>query len=199
MQEMKQVWKMSDMNPGRLIPLLCIVIAMAGCDRDRKNPGWDYFPDMFYSNAYETNSPSEVFPDGKTMQAPVEGTVSRESLPFMYGPSVEERGRAGRELTNPLDPTEENIRRGGKVYGIFCMDCHGEKGDGQGYLVTSGLYNYPVRSLLSDEAKDLPDGAIYHTVTLGFGVMGAYGPMIRPDDRWKAIIYLRKELQGTDN
>jgi mono/diheme cytochrome c family protein len=154
---------------------------------------------MFYSNAYETWSPNEVFPDGKTMQAPVEGTVSRDALPFMYGPSTGERTRAGRELTNPFDYSEENLQRGEEVYGVFCISCHGDKGDGQGYLVSSGVYNYPIRTLVSEEMKNRPDGEIYHTITLGFGVMGAHGPMIRPEDRWKTILYMRQTLQGLDN
>jgi cytochrome c1 len=172
-----------------------LVLAATSCDRDRKNPGWDYFPDMAYSNAYETYSPNEVFADGKTNQAPVEGSISRDALPFSYGTSTEERARAGRELANPFDYTATNLNRGGQVYQAFCMDCHGEHGDGQGHLVTSGVYKYPVRTLVSDEMKKRPDGEIFHTITLGFGVMGPHGFMIRPEDRWKTILYIRKELQ----
>jgi len=181
----------------RLI-LALMLLAAAGCDRDRKHPGWDYFPDMFYSNAYETWSPNEVFADGKTVQAPVAGTVSREALPFMYGTSTEERARAGRELFNPLEYSGENLARGAKVFTVFCVSCHGDKGDGKGHLVSSGVYNYPVRTLVSDEMRGRPDGEIFHTITLGFGVMGAHGSIIRPEDRWKAIMHLRTEIQGLD-
>ena len=81
------------------------------------------------------------------------------------------------------------------MYGAFCANCHGEKGDGKGHLFTSGVYKYPVRTLVSEEMKQRPDGEIYHSITLGFGVMGAHGFMIRPEDRWKAILYIRKNLQ----
>ncbi|MFC2112409.1 c-type cytochrome [Bacteroidota bacterium] len=175
---------------------LLIVLLASACDRDRKHPGWDYFPDMAYSNAYETYSPNEVYKDGKTLQAPVEGTISRDALPFAYGPSLEERTRAGKELINPLEGTELNIARGKEVYTVFCSSCHGDMGDGKGQLFTSGVYKYPVRTLVSDEMLKRPDGEIYHTITLGFGVMGAHGFMIRPEDRWKAIMYVR-ELQKT--
>jgi mono/diheme cytochrome c family protein len=174
---------------------LLLLAAVTTCDRDRKHPGWDYFPDMAYSNAYETYTPNEIFADGKTNQAPVDGTVSRDALPFAYGPSTEERARAGRELANPLDATEEYLERGLKVYEAFCMSCHGPGGDGQGHLVTSGVYKYPVRTLVSEEMKARPDGEIFHSITLGFGVMGPHGFMIRPEDRWKTILYIRKELQ----
>jgi len=175
--------------------VLLLILAAASCDRDRKNPGWDYFPDMVYSNAYETYSPNEVFADGKTNQSPVEGTISRDALPFAYGISTEERTRAGRELINPLEETEESLLRGREVYQAFCLHCHGDQGDGKGYLVTSGVYKYPVRTLISEEMKARPDGEIFHTITLGFGVMGPHGFMIHPEDRWKTIIYIRKELQ----
>jgi len=175
--------------------VLLLIFAAVSCDRDRKNPGWDYFPDMAYSNAYETYSPNEIFSDGKTNQSPVEGTISRDALPFAYGTSIEERARAGRELINPVEETGENLVRGKKVYQAFCLSCHGDLGDGQGHLVTSGVYKYPVRTLVSDEMKGRPDGELFHTITLGFGVMGAHGFMIHSEDRWKTILYIRKELQ----
>ena len=95
---------------------LLLILAAASCDRDRKHPGWDYFPDMAYSNAYETYSPNEVFADGKTNQSPVEGTVSRDALPFAYGTSTEERTRAGRELINPV---RSNRRKPGPRQGCL--------------------------------------------------------------------------------
>ena len=174
---------------------LLLLVAAASCDRDRKNPGWDYFPDMAYSNAYETYSPNEIFADGKTNQSPVEGTISRDALPFAYGTSTEERTRAGRELVNPVVELTENLLRGKEVYQAFCNSCHGDRGNGKGHLVTSGVYKYPVRTLVSDEMKDRPDGELFHTITLGFGVMGAHGFMIHSEDRWKTILYIRKELQ----
>ncbi len=178
-----------------LILLFASIIFFSGCDRGRKHPGWDYFPDMAYSNAYETYSPNTVFKDGKTLQAPVEGTISRDALPFAYGPSTEERTRAGKELINPIEYSQKNLDRGEQVYGAFCASCHGEQGDGKGYLFTSGVYKYPVRTLVSEEMNQRPDGEIYHTITLGFGVMGAHGFMIQPEDRWKAILYIRTNLQ----
>jgi hypothetical protein len=39
------------------------------------------------------------------------------------------------------------------------------------------------------------DGEIYHSITLGYGSMGPHGSLVRPDDRWKVINYIRMVLQ----
>jgi mono/diheme cytochrome c family protein len=175
--------------------LFMAVIAMCSCDRDRNHPGWDYFPDMFYSTAYETYSPNPNFADGKTMREPVKGTVSREMASFPYTLDEGERVRAGKELVNPFKPSEEVLARGKHVYTVFCIGCHGTDGNGTGKLYTSGLYPLRPRSLVNNVAKNLKDGEIFYSVTLGFVSMGPHGAQIRPDDRWKLINYIREDLQ----
>jgi mono/diheme cytochrome c family protein len=178
------------------ILLIALVLALAAsCDRTRSSTGWDYMPDMYYSNAYETYTPNPNFEDQMTMRSPVEGTIPRGMVPFPYTKSDEDRIAAGEALVNPLDATQENLARGEEAYGIYCIDCHGAEGDGKGYLFTSGRYPYPPKSLVIDEVKALKDGEIYHVITVGYGIMGAHGSMIRPEDRWKIILYLRENLQ----
>ncbi len=172
-----------------------IILLVTGCDRNRNHPGWDYFPDMFYSKAYETYAPNPNFEDSTTMRTPVEGTISREFTPFQYTNSPEDRIRAGEELKNPLEINQAVIDRGKHEFMTFCVGCHGVKGDGNGYLHSSGLYIVVPRSLVGEEVRNLRDGEIYHTITLGFGSMGAHGSQIRPEDRWKIIAYIRNVLQ----
>ncbi len=171
----------------------CLVVV--SCDRTRSSTGWDYMPDMYYSNAYESYTPNPNFKDNLTMRTPVKGSVPRDMVPFDYEKSDEERIAAGKELVNPLEASEENLVRGEEAYGIFCISCHGPKGDGKGFLFTSGRYPYPPANLLDDQVKELKDGSIYHTITLGYGIMGAHGGMILPGDRWKIILHIRKNLQ----
>jgi hypothetical protein len=45
--------------------------------------------------------------------------------------------------------------------------------------------------LTDEKARKLKDGEIYHTITLGFGSMGAHGAQIRPEDRWMLVLYIR--------
>jgi len=178
-----------------LISAVFLMLFVLSCDRTRSSTGWDYMPDMYYSEAYETNAPNALFADGLTMRTPVEGMVPRGMVPFPYAKSDEGRLLAGREMTNPLPAGEVEIARGGELYGVFCITCHGGQGDGQGFLYTSGRYPYPPASLVNDQVTALSDGEIYHSITVGFGVMGPHGAMIPVDDRWKIIHYIRNELQ----
>ena len=177
--------------------LICSVIALAlfSCDRTRSSTGWDYMPGMYYSNAYESYTPNPNFSDNMTMRLPVEGTVPREMVPFAWEKSDEDRLDAGETLINPLELTEENLRGGQAAYEVFCNSCHGPAGDGQGYLFTSERYPYPPASLISDQARELKDGEIYHSMTVGYGIMGAHGGMISPEERWKIILHIRTKLQ----
>lgn len=152
-------------------------------------------PDMYYSNAYESYTPNPNFEDNLTMRTPVEGTVPREMLPFAWENNEEDRLAAGEALVNPLESNEANLVRGREAYEIFCSSCHGPTGDGQGHLFTSERYPYPPADLISDNVKALKDGEIYHSITVGYGIMGAHGGMIRPDDRWKIILHIRENLQ----
>ena len=171
------------------------LLAVISCDRTRSSTGWDYMPDMYYSNAYESYTPNPNFEDHLTMRTPVEGSVPREMLPFGWEKSDEDRLAAGEALVNPLDNNAANLSGGRDAYHIFCISCHGPAGDGQGYLYTSQRYPYPPASLISDQAKALKDGEIYHSITVGYGIMGAHGGMIRPEDRWKIILHIRENLQ----
>lgn len=186
--------------PGNIfkgvIPILLLVVSDS-CDRNRNHPGWDYFPDMFYSTAYETYSTNPVFSDGKTIRTPVEGTVSREYIPFEYKNEPADRIRAGKELVNPLTLSAEVLENGKSIYNVFCMNCHGSAGQGDGHLYISKLYPVKPRSLVAESARNLKDGEIFHTVTLGFGSMGSHGAQIRTEDRWKLISYIRELQRNT--
>ena len=172
--------------------LVIFLVIISGCNRDRNNPGWDFFPDMFYSTEYETFSKNPNFEDGITMRIPVPGTIPAGYIPFDYTIDPESRIKAGKELINPFMADEETISSGSMIYSTYCIGCHGKSGEGDGHLYTSRLYPVKPRSLVSDEADKLKDGEIFHSITLGFGSMGSHAAQIRPDDRWRSIIYIRR-------
>lgn len=174
---------------------IVLIMIFGSCDRDRNTTGWEYFDDMAHSAAYETYTPNPNFADGKTMRNPVEGTIPLGYEPYLYTKTDEDRLKAGKELVNPMDPTVQNLERGKQVYSVYCLNCHGDKGDGKGFLFTSGKYPFPPKSLLSDKVINNPIGEIFHVETVGFGVMPAHGKQIRPEDRWKVAMYVKEVLQ----
>jgi mono/diheme cytochrome c family protein len=175
--------------------LICAVI-LASCNRDNNSTGYAYFPDMAFSKAYETYSPNPNFLDGKTMQPPVPGTVPREMIPYQFAKSFDEQQRAGRELVNPFQPTPEILAMGKEMYTIFCIDCHGASGKGDGHLITSKLFPAQPASLVGEYVHNKPDGELFHVITLGSlsGLMGAHGSQIKPEDRWAIVTYVKNGL-----
>lgn len=178
-----------------LLALAFLAFAFTSCDYTRKTPGWQYFDDMVESPAYESYTTNPNFADGKTMQPPVAGTIPRGMIPYPYQKTDEDRALAAHSLVNDVLLTEDNLARGKKQYGIYCAQCHGEKGDGQGQLYVRKKYTFPPASLLSEKMRANPEADIYHVITVGYGIMAAHGSMISPDDRWKIAMYVKNELQ----
>lgn len=166
-----------------------------GCDHSRKKPGYDYFPDMVYSKAYETYKSNPNFADGKTVQNPVEGTISREMIPYQYPKTDEGMKKAGLELTIPSNLKDVSPDRGKREYDIYCAICHGLDGRGEGILYKSGKYPSEPASLVSPEMAEKPDGEIYHVITVGSAIMQAHASQIKVEDRWKIILYIKNVLQ----
>lgn len=179
--------------------IICIAGFLTACDRTNNDPGYDYFPDMFYSKAYESYSESPDFADGKTMREPVEGTVPQGIIPYTYQKTDADRILAGKELINPLSPDSANLSRGAGAYKIFCISCHGSQADGNGLLYATGLYAFKPASLINEKMRGAPDGEIYHVISAGQGVMQEHGSIIRPDDRWKIVLYIRQLQLQTIN
>lgn len=82
------------------------------------------------------------------------------------------------------------------MYAIFCSQCHGVAGDGNGYLFTSGRYAIKPASLISEKMLAAPDADIFHVITAGFQVMAPHGDLVRPDDRWRIALFVKHELQN---
>lgn len=183
-------------KPGIVAGLFVLTILLSSCDYNRRTTGWDYAGDMIVSKAYESYTPNPNFADGKTMQPPVEGTIPRGMVPYPYTKTDEDRAIAAKTLVNPVEFTAENLDRGKREYQIYCNQCHGEKGDGQGSLYVSKKYPYPPASLLSEKMLANPESDIYHVITVGYGIMGAHGSMIQPEDRWKIAMYVKNVLQN---
>ena len=182
-------------NKKVIITFVVGFFIMSSCDFNRRTTGWEYFDDMAHSSAYETYTANSNFSDGKTMQPPVEGTIPRGVVPYAFNKTDEDRALAAASLENVLELNKANLEQGERLYGIYCLQCHGDKGDGQGKLYVTKKYPYPPASLLSEKMMTSPEGDIYHVITVGYGIMAEHGSMIRSDDRWKIEMYIKEVLQ----
>jgi len=162
-------------------------LRMIGCDHVNQR-GFEYMPDMAHSVPYDAFAANPVTRDGKTLQAPVAGTVPRGFLPFRYGPGPEEADRAGRELTNPVPVTPASLAHGQALYQTFCLVCHGQSGKGDGPLVPK-IPNPP--SYSSERVRAFPAGRIYHVMSMGTGNMPSYASQISSEERWLIVQYVQ--------
>jgi mono/diheme cytochrome c family protein len=178
-----------------IVVVLLPVVAIGGVrllSRDTNVRNLEWPTQMQYSPAYRSQTANPILPLGMTAQPAVAGTVPRGFQPFHYGPEAAESERAGRELQNPWSPTAENLARGQYIYVNYCAVCHGATGGGDGPLIPK--YPNPV-SYQTDKSKALPDGTMFHVITLGRNNMPAHAAQVSTDDRWRVILYIRK-LQG---
>lgn len=117
-------------------------------------------------------------------------------VPYYYEDTEEERQRAIDEIIeNPYPITAEGLERGEALYNTLCGICHGEKGDGLGYLVAEDNPNavYPAApaNFLLDEHLNASNGRYYHAIMYGKNVMGAYADKINYEERWQVIHWIR--------
>lgn len=172
-------------------------LALTSCNDDSQSRGWVYMPDMYDGPAVEMYQP---YNDTISARKPVEGTIPRGFMAYdHYAADQSGYDSAKVNLRMPADfPTDSmTLEDGAKLYGIFCAQCHGEKGDGMGVLVKNevflGVPNYADR--------DINEGSVFHVITYGKGVMGSHASQVTPSERWKItqhVLKLRAALTGDD-
>ncbi len=124
---------------------------------------------------------------------PVEDTVPRGYSPYLYDHlpnTIEAAKEVGEKLANPVEVTMESLRRGQGVFDVYCMVCHGSRGEGDGTVIGPGRFPAPP-SLHTKQATEYKDGTIYHIVTKGLGKMPSYTDKLDSDARWMVVRYLR--------
>ncbi len=127
-----------------------------------------------------------------SINVPVNGSV-----PYYYEDTEEERTRAIAEVTeNPFPITEAGLAKGEELYNIFCGICHGEAGNGLGYIANpdeNPNYKYPAApaNFLLEEFINASNGRYYHSIMYGKNVMGAYKDKISYEERWQVIHWIR--------
>lgn len=154
------------------IAMLTITLLLAGCQ-----PAMDRQP------KYLPLSPSTFFADGRSARPLVAGTVAHGSI------DNDALDLPPESNSFPFSLTQAVMERGRQRYDVFCSECHGLTGDGNGIIAQRGLRHPP--ALYIDRLRQSPTGHYYDVITHGFGAMQDYSSQIPPRDRWCIIAYIR--------
>lgn len=142
-----------------------LLLALGGCHQN-----------MVQQPRYDDYERWPLTADGKTMQAPPEGTVAQDAAL-----------RAAETRRPPLTPAL--LARGRQRFEIYCSMCHGYDGRGDGIVPARGFPRPP--SYLEPRLVRAPASHFYDVMTNGYGVMYAYADRVSPRDRWAIAAYIR--------
>ena len=163
-------------------------------------PPLEVFPDMDRQPKYKAQSESRFFSDKRTDRASPAGVVpySRNSIKseekFLGADDHLYRGRAedtsfARGFPAGVKLDAQLFEKGQLKYTIYCAPCHGALGDGNGITKQYGMGATP--SFHDDRLRQMAEGEIFNTITMGKNTMLSYADKIEPSDRWAVIAYVR--------
>jgi cytochrome c553 len=161
-------------------------------ERNLDKLGYDETPDSLKLGLrQEVQQLFNVFNGGLITRKPVEGSIPEGKKPF----SIDKGDRnLAKAVKMPIPYTETSLVEGKTYYEIFCVHCHGPKGQGNGSLVKKELFLKPP-AYNNGTTKDLYAGEIYYTIFYGKGMMGSHASQIVEEKRWKIVQYVQT-LQG---
>lgn len=92
-------------------------------------------------------------------------------------------------VTNPLMPTDDNLKDGIKLYTMNCALCHGGLDRKPSTLATS--FYPPPPNLISDPPDD-PEWHVYYTIRTGVRYTGmpSWDKTLSNDEMWKITMFL---------
>jgi hypothetical protein len=183
---------------------LCIIATMLVLGKRgthfRKPPLY-IFPDMERQLKLRPQKDNTFFTNGISSQLAVAGTIARSTpiqvadkkvYPFEDSPVTTGYipGTTNFVENIPLPVTRSLLERGQQRFQINCTPCHGATADGNGITRKIGAMAV-VANLHDKRIVELPDGELFHVITSGRNLMGAYGSNVSVEDRWAIIAYLR--------
>ena len=178
------------------------VISISSC-QEEGGLASEYMPDMYRSPSIETyvdygevrgELTDEKLVNTSNARQPVVGTIPRGYMPYVYNNTPEDYELAGQNLKNPIVFTDKVLGEGKELYGMFCVQCHGDKGQGDGILVQRDKFP-PIPTKFSS-GLDVSEGKMFHTITYGKGLMGAHASQLNQKERWELVHYIRAGLMG---
>lgn len=93
-------------------------------------------------------------------------------------------------LKSPFTITADVELKGQQLYMLYCWQCHGESGFGDG-AAGSSLDQKPA-SFHDRRVRKQPDGALFWKMSTGKGIMPAFKDVLSGEERWSLVAYIRK-------
>ena len=170
---------------GKRIVALALALVLTGACRQK----------MANQARYDPLEASDFFADGMASRPRLANTVARGELsndPYYETGLV--NGQPGDGFPFPV--TEAVMNRGQERFDIYCSECHGRLGDGNGMIPSRGYRRPPSFHTLT--LRTAKSGHFFDVMTNGFGAMPPYKTMIPAQDRWAIVAYIRA-LQFAQN
>lgn len=173
-------------------------LAAVSCSDVKRTPGKIYMPDMANSRAVETYGDKTYLKESGIQYnaTPVAGTVDRNGE-VIYQMLKDTAGsyNLAASMVNPLPAlNEKDMAEAERLYQINCGICHGTKLDGNGPLYKGGDGPYPAKpaTLVGDARYEaMTEGTMFHSITYGRNLMGAYASQVSPKQRWMIVHYIK--------
>ena len=152
-------------------------------------PEWA-FPGMKRQPKYKPQAESAFFSDGRVDRPIPARTVSRDPLrPVDLSTGKLAEGAWVRGFPASVVVDAKLMARGHERYAIYCQPCHGALGDGNGITKQYGMGAIPTYH--DDRLRQMAEGEIYNTITLGKGTMLPYADKLLPEERWAVVLFVR--------
>lgn len=104
---------------------------------------------------------------------------------FEYNMAAADMNRI--KLTS-TDQAEKVFAKGKALYTANCQHCHGEKGDGNGPMVTAGSFS----GVPDYKTLTIAEGQMFYSIYYGKGAMGAHAPIVNKQEIWTLVHYIRR-------
>ena len=170
--------------PQATVPALLALLCCAGCTRVTN--------DMANQPRYNPWSRSPLFADDQATRPPVTGGVPHASGDLAAVSSARRGVLSGEASPQPAS-SDALLARGHERYAIYCLPCHGARGDGDGRVVRRG-FPAPL-SFAVPSQRAAPDAQIHDAILRGAGIMYPFADRVSPADAWAIVAYVR-QLQG---
>ena len=201
----------------KFLYIIFVTLVLASCGKDTSKTGMEFAPQMYVSVPYEPYTQvkeNSINPMGLNVRQPAEGTIARRWINanqreryeamfastdsagtevdlMLYNTHKDSLEKAAATLKNPLEPTEEVLKEGKRLYDAYCEHCHGKTGEGDGLVAQkyNGIANIALK-------PEMNHGHIFHVITHGKNLMWAHGSQLSPAERWKIVHYIKTEMHG---